>query len=412
MTTITVLGGAGLMGSGVIRDLISDRAICDITSIRVCDMDADVIGRFIAELSDSRLVSHPLNVKDSIQLKVALDGADLCINSVPTLAGLQMTIFEAALDAHVPYIDLGGLGVYTVKQKEWHERFVVAGVTAVLSTGADPGMSNVLCRAVANELDSIDKINLYWAATVVGPENPVLIPPYSVSTVLAEYAYPSTQFFDGKHIECEPMTGIEFLELPEPWGRTEFMYSPHSEQLTVPLAKGIKEKGIQEFTWKLHLPHREHEAWIGLVKAGFGDFDDPVEINGVQVKPLDVLNATINRNIERNTDKIPDQEGHEIHLAIGRGKKGGVETEVHCEVRVHPDPMYTPYVDAATSMNVSIAAQLLLNTDPMPGVWAPEEFFEINSYFEELRRRNFNVAIKIVSLEDKIRPFALTDNKK
>ena len=48
------------------------------------------------------------------------------------------------------------------------------------------------------------------------------------------------------------MTGREMLDLPEPWGRSEFMYSPHSEQLTVPLADGIREKGIREFTWKLH----------------------------------------------------------------------------------------------------------------------------------------------------------------
>ena len=73
------------------------------------------------------------------------------------------------------------------------------------------------------------------------------------------------------------MTGRETIDLPEPWGRCVFMYSPHSEQLTVPLADGIRQKGIREFTWKLHLPHREHEAWIGLVKAGFGDFDDPVD---------------------------------------------------------------------------------------------------------------------------------------
>ena len=109
-----------------------------------------------------------------------------------------------------------------------------------------------------------------------------------MSTVLAEYAHPSTQFLEGKHVTCAPMGGVEVLDLPAPWGRCEFMYSPHSEQLTVPLAEGIAEKGIREFTWKLHLPHREHEAWVGLVKAGFGDFNTPVEVNGVSVRPLDL----------------------------------------------------------------------------------------------------------------------------
>ena len=134
---------------------------------------------------------------------------DIVINAVPTLLGHQMAIFEACLAARVTYTDLGGLGTYTVKQKAMHERFRAAGVAAVIGTGSDPGMSNVICRAVADELDTIDRINLYWAAEFVGPENPVLVPPYSISTVLAEYARPSTQFLDGRHQECAPMTGRE-----------------------------------------------------------------------------------------------------------------------------------------------------------------------------------------------------------
>jgi saccharopine dehydrogenase-like NADP-dependent oxidoreductase len=277
-----------------------------------------------------------------------------------------------------------------------HEEFRDAGVTAVIGTGSDPGMSNVICRAVADELDTIDAINLYWAAELLGPENPVLVPPYSISTVLAEYARPSTQFLNGRHEECAAMTGREVLDLLEPWGRAEFMYSPHSEQLTVPLADGIRQKGIREFTWKLHLPRREHEAWVGLVKAGFGDFDDPVAIGGASVKPLDVLSAVINRNIERNRDRIPEQASHELHFAIGRGTRAGKPATVRCDVAIKPDPMYAAYVDAGTSMNASIAAQLLLAGAARPGVWAPEEIFDVPAYFAEMRKRNFAVSLTAI----------------
>jgi hypothetical protein len=173
------------------------------------------------------------------------------------------------------------------------------------------------------------------------------------------------------------------------------MYSPHSEQLTVPLAPGIKEKGIQEFTWKLHLPRREHEAWVGLVKAGFGDFDDPVTVNAVSVKPIDVLNSMINRNIERNAHRLPDQQSHEIHVAIGCGRKNGKPYTARYEVIVRPDPMYAPYVDACTSMNASIAAQLLLTSPRKPGVYAPEAYFDIAPYMLELEKRKFQIRKEI-----------------
>lgn len=391
---ITLLGGAGFMGAGIVRDLVSERTIVDIKTIRVCDAARDKMEALAAELADPRIELVDLNVTDPAALNAAIAGANICINCVPTLLGFQMTIFEAALAAKVAYIDLGGLGTFTVKQLAEHERFKAAGVTAVIGVGADPGMSNVICRAVADQLDEIDKINLYWAAELFGDENPVLIPPYSVSTVLAEYAHESTQFYDGKHVTCPPMSGREFLDLPEPWGRCEFMHSPHSEQLTVPLADGIKEKGIKEFSWKLHLPHREHEAWVGLVKAGFGDFNEPVEVGGVKVRPLDVLNKVIERNIKKNADKIPSQDSHEIHFAVGKGRKNGVARTVTVEVVVKPDAMYAPYVDACTSMNGSIAAQLILANAMKPGVWAPEEYFDVPSYFKELEKRKFIISTR------------------
>ncbi|MDB5556929.1 MAG: 3-beta hydroxysteroid dehydrogenase/isomerase family protein [Rhizobium sp.] len=396
---ITILGGAGFMGAGIVRDLISDRAIIDIAEIRICDTSRSRMEALVEDLGDARLELVDLDVTDPAKLAAAISGADICINCVPTLAGHQMVIFEAAFDARVPYVDLGGLGTYTVKQIAEHERFKAAGMTAVTGIGADPGLSNVICRAVADELDTIEKINLYWAAELIGPENPVLVPPYSISTVLAEYAHPSTQFLEGKHVSCAPMTGVELIDLPQPWGRCEFMYSPHSEQLTVPLAEGIAEKGIHEFTWKLHLPHREHEAWVGLVKAGFGDFDTPVEVGAVSVKPLDVLAKVIQRNIAENADKIPAQDSHEIHFAIGRGKKNGRPAMARCDVIVTPDPMYDGYVDACTSMCASIAIQLLLKQPRKPGVYAPEGYFHAADFFAEAEKRKFKVTKSVEYLD-------------
>jgi lysine 6-dehydrogenase len=65
---------------------------------------------------------------------------------------------------------------------------------------------------------------------------------------------------------------------------------------------------------------------------------------------------------------------------------------VRVEVTVSPDPIYVPYVDACTSMNASIAAQLILSMPRKPGVHAPESYFDIASYFPELEKRKFRIA--------------------
>ena len=394
---VLILGGAGLMGAGTLRDLLSELS-SGVERVVVADGFVDRLEALAAEVDEPRLLTAGLDLDDPEALAALLHEADVCINAVATFAGYQMDIFEACLTAGTPYVDYGGMGVYTVKQKAEHARWQAAGATAVLGLGADPGLSNIICRAVADRLETVEAINLYWAAAAVGPESPVLVPPYAASTVLSEYANPSQQFLDGALTEVPPQSGEEVLDLPPPWGRTRFMHTQHSEPLTVPFADGIAEKGIREMTWKLSLPEPEHAAWVGLVKAGFGDFDRPVRLrDGREVKPIDLLQAVIDRNMAERAAEIPEQEGHEIHLAIGRGTLGGQAAEARCRVMSHPHPLYEGYLDAGTSMCMSIGVQQLMAGPLKPGVWAPEEVFAPTAFFAELERRHFVVEQELVT---------------
>jgi len=395
---ILILGGAGLMGAGTARDLLSTLS-SGVTKVIAADTNPDRLDALKRSLSDSRLETRVVDVNDGNALLPLLKDCDLCINGVPTFAGFQMSIFEACLAAKCTYVDYGGMGVYTVQQKAQHEQWKEAGVTSVVGLGSDPGLSNILCRAVAEQFDRIDRINLYWAATKVGPESPVLVPPYSLSTILAEYANPSRQFLDGRLQEVPALSGTETLDLPEPWGRTTFIHSQHSEPLTVPFAEGIADKGIREFTWKLSLPERDHEAWVGLVKAGFGPSNEPVTVKGVSVRPLEVLQAVIDRNIQRNGHRIPAQESHELHVAIGRGVKNGKACRATCRVVGHPHPLYEDYVDAGTSMCMSVGVQQVLKRGLRPGVWAAEEYFDVEDFFAEMRKRHFTIELGMEYLD-------------
>jgi len=386
------------MSAGTARDLLSNLS-SGVTKIIAADASAHRLDALKKSLPDPRLQTRVFDVNDRAALLSLLGDCDLCINGVPTFAGFQMAIFEACLEARRPYVDYGGMGIYTIPQKSQHDKWKSAGVTAVIGLGSDPGLSNILCRAVADRLDRVDRINLYWAATKIGPESPVLVPPYAVSTILAEYGNSSKQFLDGKLQNVPALAGVEVIDLPQPWGRTTFMHSQHSEPLTVPFSEGIAEKGIREFTWKLSLPARDHEAWLGLSKAGFGATDEPVTVKGVSVNPLDVLMAVIDRNMAKNSSRIPAQEGHEIHFAIGQGTRDGKRCKVTCRVIGHPDPLYDDYVDAGTSMNMSIGVQQILSRPLRPGVWAPEEYFQADAFFAELRKRHFSIEIETHTLE-------------
>lgn len=388
------------MGSGTVLDLVSPQSSeAGIEQVIVADYNLEAAKAVVAEINDPRLIPVQVDVRDADSVKGLLGKVDLCINAVPTFLNMQLDIFHYCLETRTPYVDYGGMGVYTEKQKAEHQAWVDAGVPAILGLGADPGMSNVLCRAVADELDNIDSINLFWAAKLDGPDNPVLVPAYSPLTLLAEYARSSKQFYGGKLVEMPPQSGKVTLFLPEPFGKTEFMHSMHSEPLTVPFSRGIKEKGIQEMTWRLHLPEHEDTLWKSMVSAGFGDFDDLIDFQGKKIHPGDFLETLLKRNIERNSNLIPEQTYHEIHLAVGKGFIRGQKAEVTTTVTVKPDPLYDAYNDAGTSMNCSIGAQILGQGNIKPGVWGPEECLDVSLYFKELRKRKFELKTEVTVIK-------------
>lgn len=65
----------------------------------------------------------------------------------------------------------------------------------------------------------------------------------------------------------------------------------------------------------------------------------------------------------------------------------------------HPHPLYEDYIDAGTSMNMSIGVQQILKHPLRPGVWAAEEYFNADAFFAELKKRHFEVEIETQTWE-------------
>ena len=141
---ILMVGGAVLMSAGAARDLLSNLS-SGITKIIAADANAERLEALKKSLNDPRLEIRVFDVNDRDALLALLKDCDLCINGVPWFAGFQMAIFAACLDAKRPYVDYGGMGVYTVKQKAAGMKPGKApGVTAVVGVGWGPGMSNIV----------------------------------------------------------------------------------------------------------------------------------------------------------------------------------------------------------------------------------------------------------------------------
>ncbi|HLF81839.1 MAG TPA: saccharopine dehydrogenase NADP-binding domain-containing protein, partial [Anaerolineales bacterium] len=131
---IVILGGAGIIGKVIARDLIQD-----VDEVVIADLDLQAAQSTAAAIGGGSPAR--VDVTQQQELVTLLRGAGACVNSVNYYFNLP--VMRACLEAEVPYLDLGGLFHTTRKQLELHPEFQRAGVTAVLGLGSCPGVANV-----------------------------------------------------------------------------------------------------------------------------------------------------------------------------------------------------------------------------------------------------------------------------
>ena len=126
---IAVLGAAGAMAHVVLRDLLE--FVPDV-AITAADLRP-------APHDDPRVTPATLDARDEAATAKLLEGHDAVLNCVTYY--FNVPVMRAALAAHVPYTDLGGLYHGSIKQFALHEDFVRAGVPALLGMGSTPGIT-------------------------------------------------------------------------------------------------------------------------------------------------------------------------------------------------------------------------------------------------------------------------------
>src|SRR5512133_4178565 len=175
MSTVAVVGAAGIIGPAIVATLAEQEAV---DRILVLDMN-EAGAREVAERhGGGKAIAGGLDITDREQAG-ALDGADVVLNSASYRVNLAA--MEAALAAGAHYVDLGGLFHVTLEQLELDVRFREAGLLAVLGMGSTPGKTNVMAaRAVELLGDDVERIVVGAAGRDPDPPSGPLVAPYAV----------------------------------------------------------------------------------------------------------------------------------------------------------------------------------------------------------------------------------------
>ena len=333
-------------------DALKEKLAGGKTKITTAQVDADKTDELIVLIERE---------KPDVVLNLALPYQDL-------------TIMDACLATKTHYVDTANYepedtAKFEYKwQWEYNDRFKEAGITALLGSGFDPGVTGVFSAyALKHHFDEINYIDIldcnagdhgYPFATNFNPE-------INIREVSAKGSY----WEDGKWVETEPMEIKRVYNFPEVGEKD--MYLLHHEELE---SLAINIPGIRRIRFFMtfgesYLRHLKCLENVGMTSI------EPIEFEGKKIIPLQFLKAVLPDPASLG----PRTKGKTNIGCIFRGKKDGKEKTYYlynvCDHEACYKEVGSQAVSYTTGVPAMIGAMLVMN-----GTWKGAGVYNIEQF--------------------------------
>ena len=378
MTVFLVLGGAGDMGSAVVRDLV----FSGVERVIVGDFNKVATEKLVERVKggDTEVEGTYVNVNDKKNLIDAIVRSDLVINTVGPFYKYENTVVNATMEAGKDYVDICDDHDATLRVLE-REKEIAKGKSRILiGMGWTPGITNVLARAGYDSLETTTDINIGWSGSAADASGIAVI-----SHVFHAVTGEVPMYLDGK-LEYVPARQFKReIDFPEPISRLETYFVGHPEPITIPrYLKGVNNvtlRGALTPDWQNHLVSQF--ADIGLTE------DKVVKVGNMEVSSRDFLASFVHQTMEQFKSGGVEVSGFWVEVI---GQKDGKKTTIEFS---GADKM-----QKLTGWSASIGAQdISRNKNLRPGLYAPEGAIDPPFFIAELKRRNISVK-RTVKIED------------
>jgi len=218
-------------------------------------------------------------------------GAKLLINVA--LPYQDLALMDACLEAACDYLDTANYEPKDVAKFEYgwqwayQERFARAGLTAVLGSGFDPGVTNVFTAwALKHEFDEIHTLDIIDVNG--GSHGKPFATNFNPEINIREVTAPCRHFEGGGFVETAAMSLHQPFRCPEGVGTYEIyrMYHEELESLVTHLPSLRRAQFWMSFSPN-YLKHLEVLQNVGMTRI------DPVWFQGQAIVPLQFLKAVL-----------------------------------------------------------------------------------------------------------------------
>ncbi len=350
-------------------DVFTELCLASRTKAK-CDALRDKLdGQTKTKISTAQVDAN--NVEELTRL-IEAEQPDVVLNLA--LPYQDLSIMEACLAARVPYVDTANYEPEDTARFEYkwqwayRERFEQAGITALLGSGFDPGVTGVFSAyALKHHFDEINYIDIldcnagdhgYPFATNFNPE-------INIREVSANGSY----WENGQWVETAPMEIKRVYNFPEVGEKD--MYLLHHEELE---SLALNMPGIKRIRFFMtfgqsYLTHLKCLENVGMTSI------QPIEFEGKQIVPLQFLKAVLPDPASLG----PRTKGKTNIGCIFTGKKDGQLKHYYlynvCDHEKCYQEVGSQAVAYTTGVPAMIGAMLVMQgVWQKPGVYNIEEF--------------------------------------
>ena len=322
------------------------------TKISTAQVDADKVEELITLIND---------FKPDIVINVALPYQDL-------------TIMDACLATKTDYVDTANYEPEDTAKFEYkwqwayREKFKEAGITALLGSGFDPGVTGVFSAyAQKHYFDTIRQIDIVDANA--GDHGYPFATNFNPEINIREVTAPGSYFENGKFIETEPMSIKRVYDLPE-IGPKDIYLLHHEEMESLALnIKGIEKIRFWMTFSQSYLTHLKVLENVGMTSI------EPIEFEGKQIVPLQFLKAVLPDPASLG----PRTKGKTNIGCIFQGMKDGKERTYYvynvCDHQECYKEVGSQAISYTTGVPAMIGAMMVMTGKwKKPGVYNIEEF--------------------------------------
>lgn len=373
-----ILGGAGAVCSETTRDLAE---FSNFKEIIVADYNLEAAEELVESIGDQRLKAVFFNADDYGSMLELFPSYDVVVNGLPWK--YDMAVTKACVETGV-----NGLDVSTEEdQWDYDAQAKEKDMVFVPGVGATPGITNVMARHGAEQLDTVDDISIYFAAFRCPAPAPGLL-----TTLLWEF-HPETEgrvyYENGEFHWVGPFAGQTKINFPGPIGEQEVYYIPHPETRTMPKSLGARTVSVKG----CFPPHAMRLAKAMLESGLYSE--KTVNIKGIEATPFEIMFDLL---LQLPESKETPLWAYGLVVDI-TGESEAKNKKIRMWNRHPPEEEWggkaAYYKNIAVPL--SIGAQMIAeNNVKARGIVPPETALEPDMFFNELERRGLTIHEKVL----------------